>query len=195
MQQLFEKGSNLNIDELDIALAELELEKSKSIEAKTINKVISNPKSKFIGYLMLNHAKQKEQFEKIDAKEIAVSAIVYSEEIDAKKDSLVFYDTKEIKFNNKKIVYYFFKRINIEEDSYQTNKEQLTGIAFITEGSKINIKGYYKLTSKTYLEEKEISSLQNTMIDESLNDNHIRVSYGKLKDQMKNYMNEYADEY
>ena len=195
VQQLFEKGSNLNIDELDIALAELELEKSKSIEAKTINKVISNPKSKFIGYLMLNHAKQNEQFEKIDAKEIAVSAIVYSEEIDAKKDSLVFYDTKEIKFNNKKIVYYFFKRINIEEDSYQTNKEQLTGIAFITEGSKINIKGYYKLTSKTYLEEKEISSLQNTMIDESLNDNHIRVSYGKLKDQMKNYMNEYADEY
>lgn len=195
IQQLFEKSSNLNIDELDIALAELELEKSKSIEEKTINKVITNPKSQFIGYLMLNHAKQKEHFEKIDAKEIAASAIVYAEEIDSKKDSLAFYETKEIKFNSKKIIYYFFKRINIEEDSYQTNKSQLTGIAFITEGSTPNIKGYYKLTSKTYLEEKDINSLQNAMIDESLNDNHPRVSYGKLKDQINSYGNDYDDEY
>ncbi len=195
VNQLFEKGNNLNIDELDIALAELDLKKNKTIDAKTIEKVIANPKSQFVGYLMLNHAKQKEKFEKIDGKEIAASAIIYSEEIDKKKDSLAFYETKEIKYNNKKIVYYFFKKINIEKDSYQTDKEQLTGIAFITENSKLNIKGYYKLPSKTYLEEKEISALQNAMIDQSLNDHHERVSYGKLKDQQMNFYNEYADEY
>ena len=53
-----------------------------------------------------------EKFEKIDGKEIAASAIIYSEEIDKKKDSLAFYETKEIKYNNKKIVCYFFKKIN-----------------------------------------------------------------------------------
>ena len=33
------------------------------------------------------------------------------------------------------------------------------------------------------------------MIDESLNDNHPRVSYGKLKDQINSYGNDYDDEY
>jgi|GEM_PF-6785594 len=146
-------------NELDIALAKLEIEKSKSIEEKPIYKMITNPKSQFIGYMKI------EYFEKIDTNDIAKSAIEYVKKIDFNKDSLAFYETKEIKFNSKKIIYYFFKRINIEEDSYQTNKSQLTGIAFITEGSTLKIKGYYKLTSKTYLEEKDINSLQNAMID------------------------------
>lgn len=195
VQQLFEKGTLLNIDELDIALAELELEKNKSFDAKTISKVLEQPKSKFAGYLMLHRAKQNDYFEKIDAKEIATSAVVYAEELDTKKDSLTFYEAKEIQFNNKKIVYYFFKKINIEDDSYQTNTTQLCGIAFITEGANPNIKGYYKLASKNYLEEKEINALQNTMIDESLNSNHERVSFGRLKDQMKNFAPNTVEEF
>lgn len=195
VQQVFERGSNLDIEDLDIAFLELHLEKNNSVDAKIINKVVQNPKAQFIGYLMLNQLGQKESFQKMEAKDIAAAAIVYSEAVDPKIDSLVFYNHKEIRYNSTKIVYYFFKKITIEEDSYETNKQRITGIAFITENKTPNIKGYYKLTSKTYLEEKEISALQDAMIDESLNDQHKRASYGKLKDQLKNYTNEYEEAY
>ena len=194
IKQLFEKGSNLNIDELDISLAEIELEKNKTIDFKTINKVVDNPKTKFVGYMMLNYHKQKAAFEKVNPKDIAKSAVVYAEKIDAKKDSLSFYESKEIQYNNKKIIYYFFKKINIEKDSYQTDKQHITGIAFISENGVPNIKGYFKLPSRTYLEEKEIKALMNVLIDQSLNSEHSRASFGKQKDQMLNY-SDYGDEY
>ena len=194
IKQLFEKGSNLNIDELDISLAEIELEKNKTIDLKTINKVVDNPKTKFVGYMLLNYHKQKEAFEKVNPKDIAKSAIIYAEKIDAKKDSLSFYEAKEIQYNNKKIIYYFFKKINIEKDSYQTDKTHITGIAFITENGVPNIKGYYKLPFRTYLEEKEIKPIMNALIDQSLNSVHSRASFGILKDQMLNY-SEYDEEY
>ncbi|MFD2908937.1 TraB/GumN family protein [Flavobacterium ardleyense] len=191
---LFEKASDLDIDELDISYAELELEKNKVIDSKTINKVLSNPKTQFIGYLMQHFAKQKATFEKINPIEIAKSAIVYSEKIDPKKDSLSFYETREIHYNNKKITYYFFKKINVEKDSYQTDKEQITGIAFISENGILNIKGYFKLSSRTYLQEKEIKPLMNSLIDQSLNAHHFRASFGKLKDQNLTY-NDYNEEF
>lgn len=191
---LFEKGSKLAIDELDIAYAELEIDKNKAIEYEAIHKVVKNPKTQFIGYLMLNYARQKSLFEKINPKEIAKSAIVYAEKIDVKKDSLAFYEIKEIDYNNKKINYYFFKKINIEKDSYQTDKEHITGIAFISENGIPNIKGYYKLPATTYLEEKEIKQIINSLIDRSLNTHHSRASFGKLKDQKLNY-NDYSEEY
>ena len=65
--------------------------------------------------------------------------------------------------------------MNIEENSYQTNQKKISGIAFITENGKINIKEFYKLSPKTYLEEKEVDAIIKSMIDESLNENHKRA--------------------
>ena len=193
VQQLFEKGRNLDIDDLDISYAELELEKTKTLDPKTIHKVLNNPKIQFIGYLMAHYAKEKSLYENINPIEIAQSALVYAEKIDAKKDSLSFYEIREIQYNDKKINYYFFKKINIEKDSYQTDKKHIIGIAFVMEKDQPNIKEYYKLPSKTYLEEKEIKTLINTQIDQSLNATHARATFGKVKNN-SNY-NDYDEEY
>ena len=56
-----------------------------------------------------------------------------------------------------------------------------------------NRKEYYKLPSKTYLEEKEIKTLINTQIDQSLNATHARATFGKVKNN-SNY-NDYDEEY
>lgn len=190
--QLFEKATNLNIEELDLAFAEVQLEKTNQVDTQTMDKIVGNEKNQFIGFLMMHHMKQNSYLTKHDAKTIATAAEIYTEDIDTEKDSLSFYDSKEILFNGKKIMYFFFQKTNIEENSYNSNQQKISGIAFITENGKINIKEYCKLNAKTYLEEKEIDALIKSMIDESLNDNHRRASYGKLK-MSNNYFDELED--
>ncbi|MBE9575454.1 TraB/GumN family protein [Flavobacterium proteolyticum] len=191
--QLIKKATDLKIEKLDLAFAEVQLEKTNQVDSQTMDKIVENEKIQFIGFLMMHHMKQNSFLTKYDPKTIALAAEIYSEDIDKKKDSLSFYDSKEIRFNGKKITYFFFKKINIEENSYNTNQQKISGIAFITENGKINIKEYCKLIATTYLEEKEIDAIIKSMIDESLNDNHRRASYGKLK--INNNLFENLEEY
>ena len=144
---------------------------------------------------MMHHVKDNSFLNKNNAKEIAMAAEIYAEDIDKKKDSLTFYDLKEVKFNGKKITYFFFKKVNIEENSYQTNQKKISGIAFITENGKINIKEFYKLSPKTYLEEKEVDAIIKSMIDESLNENHKRATYGKLMQKNALFNDMYSEDY
>lgn len=125
--------------------------------------------------------KQNSFLTKYDARTIAMAAEIYAEEVNKKTEALTFYDSREIKFNAKKIVYFFFKKTNIEANSYNSNQQKISGIAFTIENGKINIKEFLKLKAKSFLEEKEIEVLIKNMIDESLNSNHKRASYGKLK--------------
>lgn len=177
--QLFKKATELNIDELDLAFAEVQLEKTNQVDSQTLERIMKNEKIQFIGFLMMYHMKQNSFLSKYDGKSLAKAAIIYADEINKKKDSLEFYDTKEIRFNGEKIIYFFFKKINIEENSYNTNQQKITGIAFVTDNGKINIKEYCKLNARVFLEEKEIETIIKSMIDESLNDNHKRATYGK----------------
>jgi len=193
--QLFKKAADLNIDELDLAFAEVQLEKNNQVEETTLNKILDNEQIKFVGFLMMHHVKDNSFLNKNNAKEIAMAAEIYAEDIDKKKDSLTFYDLKEVKFNGKKITYFFFKKVNIEENSYQTNQKKISGIAFITENGKINIKEFYKLSPKTYLEEKEVDAIIKSMIDESLNENHKRATYGKLKQKNALFNDMYSEDY
>ena len=193
--QLFKKAADLNIDELDLAFAEVQLEKNNQVEETTLNKILDNEQIKFVGFLMMHHVKDNSFLNKNNAKEIAMAAEIYAEDIDKKKDSLTFYDLKEVKFNGKKITYFFFKKVNIEENSYQTNQKKISGIAFITENGKINIKEFYKLSPKTYLEEKEVDAIIKSMIDESLNENHKRATYGKLMQKNALFNDMYSEDY
>ena len=77
----------------------------------------------------------------------------------------------------------------------KSRERQCSLSAFITENGKINIKEYCKLNAKTYLEEKEIDAIIKSMIDESLNENHRRASYGKLKNGNQLSVEDYLEEY
>lgn len=185
--QLFEKAGKLDIEEVNIAFAKVQLEKTHNLDEATANSMIGNEKTKFAAFQMLYHTKQNSYLEKFDNNAIAEAAIIYFENIDAKKDSISFYQTKDVVYNGKKITYYFFKKLKIDEDDYNTKQEKVTGIAFINDGNKLNLKGYYKLTPKTFLEEKDINPIINAAIDESLNNNHSRAFHGKIKDAFQMY--------
>lgn len=191
--QLYTKAENLKIDELDIALADRELVKNKKLEKAQAQKLIDNPKTKYNAFQMLYHNKQFDVLDKYSQDTIVKAAIDYYEDVEKKKDSIVLLDKKEVQFKDKKIVYFFYKNINIEEDSYAQNAENISGIAFVEEQGRLNLKMFKKLDSRRILEEKEIAENCKMLIDKSLNENHLRVNFSK-KQENQAYDDE-EDEY
>jgi hypothetical protein len=107
-----------------------------------------------------------------------MNAIHYYEDFDKKNDSIVLLDEKIVTHNDKKISYFFYKKINIEEDSYGKNSEKLTAIAFVhDENGQLNLKAFRRFDDEKIIDDKEIAQKIKTMINESLNDNHLRVNF------------------
>ena len=187
---LFTKVESLNIDDINLALAKFEMQKENHIQNKTIDKIVDNSNIRFKGFQMLWQTKQKEKIQIYGNENIAKSAVIYFENIDSKKDSLSLYETKKIRFNNTDIKYYFFKKITIDKNSYNFNKTKVVGIGFITNNDNLIVNAFHVITGQNYLEEKEIDAIIKRSIDESLNDNHIRVTYGKFGEETSNYNEE-----
>lgn len=184
VNDLFVKAENLDIDDLNVALAERELVKNKKLAKATINKLIANPKTKYAAIQMLYHNKQMNDISMYSKDSIVMNAIHYYEDFDAENDSIVLLDEKIITLKDKKISYFFFKKINIEEDSYGKNSEQLSAIAFVhDENNTLNLKAFRRFDEEKIIDDKEIAQKIKVMINESLNDNHLRTSFSNGKEE------------
>lgn len=194
ISQLYEKAEKLNLDDLNVAIANRELAKNKKLDKKRIEKLIENPKTKYTAFQMLYHNKQNDELNKFNRDSIVKVAIHFYEDFDAKKDSIVMLDEKVITLKDKKISYFFYKIIDIEEDSYGKNSEKLAAIAFVhDENNKLNLKAFRRFDEQKIIEDKEIDQKMKGMINESLNDNHLRVSFSN--GQGNDYeMEEYYEE-
>lgn len=178
INQLFQKAEKLNIDDLNVAIANRELARNKKLDKSSLEKLIENPKTKYTAFQMIYHNKQFDELNKFNRDSIIKTAIHYYEDFDAKNDSIVMLDEKVVMVKDKKISYFFYKKINIEEDSYGKNSEKLTAIAFVhDENDKLNLKAFRRFDEEKIIEDKEIEQLIKVMINESLNDNHLRVSF------------------
>jgi hypothetical protein len=178
ISQLYQKAEKLNIDDLNIAIANRELARNKKLDKKSIEKLIENPKTKYTAFQMLYHNKQFDELNKFSKDTIVKTAIHYYEDFNEKNDSIVMLEEKVITLKDKKISYFFYKKIDIENDSYGKNSEKLTAIAFVhDENNKLNLKAFRRFDDEKIIEDKEIEQLMKTMINESLNDNHLRVSF------------------
>ena len=178
ISQLYQKAEKLNIDDLNIAIANRELARNKKLDKKSIEKLIENPKTKYTAFQMLYHNKQNDELNKFSQDSIVKTAIHFYEDFDEKNDSIVMLDKKVITLKDKKISYFFYKKIDIEDNSYGKNSEKLTAIAFVhDENNKLNLKAFRRFNDEKIIEDKEIEQLMKTMINESLNDNHLRVSF------------------
>ncbi len=178
MRQLYEKAEKLNIDDLNVAIANRELARNKKLDKSVLEKLISQPKTKYTALQMLYHNYQTEELAAFSKDSIVMNAIYYYEDFDKKNDSIVLLDEKIVTHNDKKISYFFYKKINIEADSFGKNSEKLNAIAFVhDENKQLNLKAFRRFDSKKIIEDKEITQSIKTMINESLNDNHLRVNF------------------
>lgn len=182
MSQLYQKAENLNIDELNVAIANRELARNKKLDKKSIEKLTENPKTKYTAFQMLYHNKQTDELNKFNRDTLVKTAIHYYEDFNEENDSIVMLDEKVITVKDKKISYFFYKKININDDSYGKNSEKLAAIAFVhDENNKLNLKAFRRFDEEKIIDDKEIEQLMKVMIDESLNDNHLRVSFSNSR--------------
>jgi uncharacterized protein YbaP (TraB family) len=178
MRQLYEKAEKLNIDDLNVAIANRELARNKKLDKRVLDKLISQPKTKYTALQMLYHNKQTDELAAFSKDSIVMNAIHYYEDFDKKNDSIVLLDKKIVTHNDKKIAYFFYKKINIEADSYGKNTERLNAIAFVyDENNQLNLKAFRRFDDEKIIDDKEINQKMKTMINESLNDNHLRVNF------------------
>jgi len=192
--ELYTKIDKINLDNLNIGLAKIQLDKNNDVDKKTIDKLLSKPETKFVAFQMLHHTKQLEELNKINEDSIALASMRYFDKLKNDKDEVTFYEKRIIQKDNKEIHYYFYKIVDIDEDSYNKNAEKISGIGFVMEDGKINPQAYKKLRSKTIIEEKEIEPYIKSVIDESINTNHPRATYQKMSDG-NNLYGGYEEEY
>lgn len=178
IKQLYQKSEKLDIDDLNVAIANRELARNKKLDKNNIEKLIENPKTKYTAFQMLYHNKQMDELNKFNRDSIVKTAIHFYEDFNEKNDSIVMLEEKVITLKDKKISYFFYKKIDIEEDSYGKNSEKLSAIAFVhDENNKLNLKAFRRFDDEKIIDDKEIQHKMKVMIDESLNDNHLRVSF------------------
>lgn len=194
VEELYTKAQKLEVDNLTIALAKIQLDKNNEVDKKTIDKLLAKPETKYVAFQMLHHTKQLTELYKFSEDTIALSGMRYFDDLKQDKDDVTFIEKRIIQQGKNEIHYYFYKIVDIDEDSYNKNAEKIGGIAFVMEDGKINPQAFKKLRSKTIIEEKEIKPYIRAVIDESINTNHPRATYQKLNDQ-NNMYNDYDDYY
>ena len=195
--ELYAKVEKLDVDNLSIGLAKIQLDKNNEVDKKNIDRLLAKPNTKFVAFQMLHHTKDLETLHKFSEDTIALAAMTYFDDLKKDKDSVTFYDKKIIKQDKKEIHYFFYKIVDIDEDSYNKNAEKIAGIGFVMEDGKINPQAFKKLRSKAIIEEKEIEPYIKSVIDESINVNHPRATYQKMDDAYNmygGYDEEYYDE-
>lgn len=190
--ELYAKVDKLNVDNLNISLAKIQLDKNNDVDKKTIDKLLSKPETEFVAFQILHHTKQLDELNKFSEDSIALASMRYFDKLKSKKDEVTFLEKRILQQDKKEIHYFFYKIVDIDEDSYNKNAEKIAGIAFVMENGKINPQAFKKLRSKTVIEEKEIEPYIRAAIDESINTNHPRATYQKLSDA--NNMYGYDDE-
>lgn len=182
IEQLYVKAEKLDLKDLNVAIANRELARNKKLDKASIEKLVSNPKTKYTALQMLYHNKQNDELTKFNRDSIVQAAIHYYDDYDAKNDSIIMLEEKISTVNNKKISYFFYKTIDIDEDSYGKNTEAISAIAFVhDENNNLNLKAFIKLGRERIIEDSEIEQKMKAMIDESLNENHLRVSFSKRR--------------
>jgi uncharacterized protein YbaP (TraB family) len=191
----FSKIRQLDIDELHMELARLELVNNHSVREELQQKLLDNPKTRFITYQMLSNAK-KLPANHLDDQTIAEAGIIHFEQADTKKDSVSLLEKRVVPYGAKSITYYFYKisprKFENNYNVYGNGEKRLVAIAFVNENGKIIPTAYKSLAGKLIVDEDDLEMQYDAIIDQSLNSKRIRASFGKQDNSyLMNMMNGY----
>jgi hypothetical protein len=186
--ELLQKITRLDIDELRLEIARLELVNNKSLDTNTRRKLLENPNTAFLTYQLLNNANELNGETWADDK-IADAAIIHFEKIDMKTDSVQLYKKRVVPLGDKSISYFFYKiapkKPENNYNNFGASENRIAAIAFVNKDSAIDPKAFKLLSGVSILDEDDLEEQYDAIIDESINGNRIRASFGR---QNNNYM-------
>src|SRR5690606_8332350 len=141
IMDLLQKIANLNIAEMDIEMARLEVTNNGKFAADRQNDLLQNPKTAFLAFQLLHNAEEEQLISKWTDEQIATAAISHYEAIDSKKDSLEFIEKRIVNAGGKSATFYFYtvtKNADADYNPYGMPNKILTGIAFVNNKDRID---------------------------------------------------------
>lgn len=182
--QLIQKIKALDSPGLNIELAKLDI-LNNSISDAEIQRSLDNPKYQFSILQLLLSQNRKSFTSNMPDDAIARSAIIGLTNIKP-KDTLTQLEKRVVLNNTKEVTYYFFENLNKSEQS-ELNKKQLYVIAFINDNKRINPLAYKIFQQRNIEENEDLNTLYQTIINESLNEEHSRSNFEKEKPVYRNH--------
>lgn len=175
------KSKQLNIKEILITLAEIETQKNNKISPDLKELLIENPQTLFTTYLMLSK-NEKEQINSTPT-QLIESVITIIDDVNHEKEDMDFLFEKTKTYGSKSIVFYFYKltKKDLDESNYDyDNEPKLLSIGFVLDNNNDPIfDAFYSGLQKSIADEDKINELADEVIDESLNQNRPRATFGK----------------
>lgn len=175
------KCLDLNIKEVLIAFAEIEKHKQGKISKDLENRLLGQPQTLFTTYMMLSKSERLNQ--SIPPNELIESVITIIDDINHEKENMTFLFEKQKKYGSKSIRFYFYKfnnkEVNESMNAYD-NEPKLLSIGFVLDNqNNVIYDSFYSGLQKGINDEDKLDELANEVIDESLNQNKPRVTFGK----------------
>lgn len=194
VKALFLDVHNLGLKEINIEVARLGIV-HKDISAGEVEKLLDDPQTLFPVNNMLLLAKQPQYSGKVDDEAIAASALITIGKLNTAKDSIAFIEHRAIKHNNHTIGFYFFRIVSLRPDEYRPQPDRLGTVAFVfSDNNKIDPLAFKFIEPTRIPDEVEMEMAIETIIDETLNEDRLRASFGKNPyDSEEVYVEEYRD--
>lgn len=189
VKKIFDAISALDMNDTNLELARLEIMNGDANEEK-LKGLLADSKTRFEVLKMLTEKKETGLLKDFSDDEIAESALIDLHDIDTREDSIIFLEKKVVQYNEKtSVTFYFYKLKNIEKKEKNNNDyyyggpslDRLVSIAFVNNGDRINALAYNEAGKRRITEDNEIKDYMATMIDATLNAEHRRATFGKLK--------------
>jgi len=180
-----EKSQKLEIKEVLMTFANLQMKYNNKISQDFKEKLLRSPETLFSTYLLLPEKERNDL--KIDRQLLINSIVTIIDEVNHEKQKLSYLFEKKRVANHKRIIFYYFKLSNKEssEVEFRDNSEQrLLSVGFVMNDNDLPIlESFYSGLQKVIENEDKIDDLANQVIDEALNQNKPRATFGKV-----NYM-------
>lgn len=182
--QLLNKIKNLEIAKLNIELTKLDIVNNR-ITDNEIKKSLDNPLYKFRTLNILLNQGKKDCLNNISDDDIAKSAILDLAGLQL-NDTLTQLEKRIVTNNGKQVTYYFFENLKTKKNT-DTQPKRLYAIAFINNNKRINPLAYKMLSSRKIDEDDINAAVFQSIINESLNEEHSRASFEKNENQNNFY--------
>lgn len=167
-QEFITKLKKLDILALNIEIMRLG-SLNNTLTEKDKQEILSDPKRAFLLMQLENNT--------FDLPETEVANFALNNFYDVEKnDSIVFLQKKLVDYNDREISFFFYKITEKEPKDYE---DKLCSFAFVTKNNKFELYTYRYLGSSVIRDEDKIEKEIETIINETINEHHLRASFKK----------------
>ena len=184
VDKVFAAIKMLGQDDTNLGLARLDIKNGNANDDGIIS-LLNNPKTLFDVHKLLTDMKETELLKNVTDEQLATSALLSTNNIDAKKETVTFLEKRTAAIEGSTVSFYFYKIKKTGGDTYDygVNRERLAAIAFVNKGDRINPAAYKNMGGRRITASDNLENYKKEMIDATVNMGRYRATFGKGNDE------------